>query len=373
MAIAHTGQAITEEVRQLAQTMRAAFLHNIGDIRLEEIRIPTLDSADQALVQIKAVGICGSDLHYYEKGRIGTAIVREPLILGHEAAGQVVEVGAQVTDLQPGDRVAIEPGRTCRRCEFCKSGRYNLCPDVIFLGTPPVHGAFCEYLAWPADFLFKLPEQMSYEEGAMLEPLAVGMHAARLAQISPGDSVAVLGAGPIGLVSLQAAAAAGATLTIATDVIPYRLRVARQLGATYTLDANTDVVEVVMELTEGRGVDVVIDCVGLAETTRQAIAMVRRGGHIQAVGLAQDSIDQFPLFDIINKEVSLAGTFRYANRHPSAIATVVAGKVDVKSLITHRFPLAEIPEAMAWVVENKHQVIKAIIQFGETNTNEEAN
>jgi len=349
--------------------MRAAFLHKIGDIRLEEVSIPALDSADQVLVQIKAVGICGSDLHYYEHGRIGPYVVEQPLILGHEAAGEVVQVGEQVTGIEPGDRVAIEPGRTCGQCEFCKTGRYNLCRDVIFLGTPPVHGAFCEYVAWPANFLFKLPEQMSYEEGAMMEPLAVGMHAARLSSISLGDSVAVLGAGPIGLVSLQAAAAAGATLTVATDLIPSRLQMARQLGATHALDANNDVVDAVMELTEGRGVDVVIDCVGLAATMDQAISMVRRGGHIQAVGLAQDTIDQFPLFDIINKEASLAGTFRYANCYPSAIAATVAGKVDVKSLITHRFPLAEIPEAMAWVAENKHQVIKAVIQFGETDTN----
>ena len=363
---------MTEEARKLTPTMRAAFLHKIGDIRLEEVPAPALDGGDQVLVHVKAVGICGSDLHYYEKGRMGTAIVREPLILGHEAAGEVVEVGEQVTDLQPGDRVAIEPGRTCGRCEFCKSGRYNLCREVIFLGTPPVHGAFCEYVAWPADFLFKLPDQMSCEEGAMMEPLAVGVHAARLSQIGLGDSVAVLGAGPIGLVSLQAAAAAGATMTIATDVIPYRLQMARQLGATHTLDANNDVVEAVMELTEGRGVDVVIDCVGLAKTVRQATRLARRGGHIQIVGMAADTADQFPLAEINNAELTLSGTFRYANCYPTAIAAAVAGRVDVKSLITHRFPLAEIPEAMAWVAENKEQVIKALIQFGETDTNQGA-
>ena len=354
-------------------TMRAAVLYDIGDIRLEERATPDLGGPDQALVQIKAVGVCGSDVHFYEQGRIGTFIVREPLILGHEAAGEVVEVGDQVTDLQPGDRVAIEPGRTCRRCEFCKSGRYNLCRDVIFLGTPPVHGAFCEYVAWPADFLFKLPDPMSYEEGAMMEPLAVGIHAARLSQISLGDSVAVLGAGPIGLVSLQAAVAAGATLTIATDVIPSRLQIARQLGATHTLDASNDVAEAVMELTEDRGVDVVIDCVGLAETARQAIRLARRGGHIQIVGMAADTADDFPIFGISIAELSLSGTFRYANCYPSAIAAVRDGKIDVKSLITHRFPLTKIPEAMAWVAENNEQVIKTIIQPAQSGGSSEEN
>jgi len=357
----------------LQRTMRAAFLHDIGDIRLEEVPIPALTDGNQVLVQIKAVGICGSDVHYYQHGRIGTHVVRQPLILGHEAAGEVVQVGEQVTDLQPGDRVVIEPGRTCGRCEFCKSGRYNLCPDVIFLGTPPVHGAFCEYVAWPADFLFKLPERMSYEEGAMMEPLAVGIHAARLSQIRLGDSVAILGAGPIGLVSLQAAAAAGATLTIATDVIPSRLQMAQQLGATHTLDASSNVVEAVLELTESRGVDVVIDCVGLAETIRQAASIVRHGGHIQAVGMGQDTIDQFPLFDIISKEVNLCGTFRYANRYPSALGAVQDGKIDVESLITHRFSLAETPEAMAWVAENKDQVIKAVIKPAQASDSLEEN
>jgi len=346
----------------LQAAMRAAVLYDIGDIRLKEIAIPELDGPNQALVEIKAVGICGSDLHYYERGRIGTNIVRQPLILGHEAAGEVIEVGEQVSNVQPGDRVAIEPGYTCRRCEFCKSGQYNLCPDVIFMATPPVDGAFCEYVTWPADFLFNLPDSLSYEEGAMMEPLAVGVHTAHLSEVTLGDSVAILGAGPIGLVSLQAAAAAGATLTIATDIIPSRLRMAQQLGATHTLDASNDVVDAVMELTEGRGVDVVIDCVGLAATIRQAISMVRRGGHIQAVGMAQDTIDQFPLFDIINGEITICGSYRYANHYPSAIAAVRDGKIDVESLITHRFPLAETPEAMAWVAKNNDQVIKAVIQ-----------
>jgi len=357
----------------VTQTMHAAFLHDIGDIRLEEVPIPALDGGDQVLVQIKAVGICGSDMHYFEHGRIGSYVVEEPLILGHEAAGQVVAVGEQVTQLRPGDRVAIEPGRTCGKCEFCKSGRYNLCPQVVFLGTPPVHGAFREYLTWPADFLFKLPDQLSYEEAAMIEPLAVGVHAVRLASIGLGDSVAVLGAGPIGLVSLQAAIAAGATLTIVTDVIPSRLQMAQQLGATHTLDANGDIVDIVMELTEGRGIDVVIDCVGLAETLRQAIQLARRGGHIQIVGMAEDSANDFPIFGINNAELSLAGTFRYANCYPPAIAAVADGKINVKSLITHRFSLTETPEAIAWVVANKEQVIKAVIHPTPAKDNLEEN
>ena len=355
--------------------MRAAVLHSAGDLRIEEVPRAQITSPHEALVRVEAVGICGSDMHYFQHGRIGDYVVREPMTLGHEAAGEVVAVGEEVTQLKPGDRVAIEPGYTCRRCEFCKAGRYNLCADVIFMATPPIDGAFCDYVAWPADYLFKLPERLSYEEGAMMEPLAVGVHAAARAAVSLGNSVAVLGAGPIGLVTLQAATAAGAALTIVTDVIPFRLRMATQLGATHVLDAQDDVAEAVEELTGGRGVDVVADCVGLPETIRQATQIARRGGHIQAIGLAAETVDQFPLFAVINKELSLAGSFRYANRYPAALAAVAAGAIDVQAMITHRFPLTEAPEAMAWVAEHKDQVIKAIIRpdnagdTGEDNAN----
>jgi len=341
--------------------MRAAVLHSAGDLRIEEVPRAQITGPYEALVRVVAVGICGSDMHYYQHGRIGDNVVRASMILGHEAAGEVIAVGDEVRGVVPGDRVAIEPGYTCRRCEFCKSGRYNLCPDVIFMATPPIDGAFCDYVAWPADHLFKLPEQLSYEEGAMMEPLAVGVHAVRRAAVSLGDSVAVLGAGPIGLVTLQAARAAGAALTIVTDVIPFRLQMATQLGATHALDAKDDVVEAVEELTAGRGVDVVVDCVGLPETVRQATEIARRGGHIQAVGLTAATIDQFPLFAVINKELNLAGSFRYANRYPAALAAVAAGTIDVQAMITHRFPLAETPKAMAWVAEHKEQVIKGVI------------
>ena len=182
----------------MGDKMKAAVLHAVGDLRVQTVDKPVITAPDQALVRIRAVGVCGSDVHFYERGRIGPYVVKDPVILGHESAGEVVEAGEEVEHLRPGDRVAIEPGVPDRTCRHCKTGRYNLCAAVPFMGTPPWNGAFCEYIAWPADFCFKLPEGLSFEEGAMTEPLAVAMQGAKRGGIQVGHSVAVLGCGPIG-------------------------------------------------------------------------------------------------------------------------------------------------------------------------------
>jgi len=214
---------------------------------------------------------------------------------------------------------------------------------------------------------------MSYEEGAMMEPLAVGIHAARLSHVSLGDSVAILGAGPIGLLALQAAQAAGATLTFATDLLLSRREMASQLGSTHVLDASDDVVEQITEFTAGRGVDVTMDCVGTSETTRQAISITRPGGHVQLVGMAGDIFDEFPVFEMHTAELTISGTFRYANCYPRAIAATSSGLVNLQPLITHRFTLEETPEALAWTSQNKDQFIKAIIQPTEGDSSKENN
>ncbi len=346
----------------MTETMQAAVMHGIGDLRIEQVPMPRLTDPTQALVRVQSVGICGSDLHWLFDGHIGDLWVQDPLILGHEAAGTVVQVGSAVTDLKPGDRVAIEPGYTCRKCRYCKSGRYNLCPDVVFMATPPVDGAFCEYVAWPADFLFKLPDALSIDEGAMVEPLSVGLWAARRAQVQPGDTVAVLGAGPIGLFTMQAAAAHGAATLIVTDVVPARLRLASRLGATCTVDVGRqDAAEVVRGLTAGQGVDVCFECSGHPALVPEAISLTRPGGRIQFVGMGPSTIEHFPIWDFISKELDAGGLFRYANCYPPALALLAAGKVDAKSLITHHFALAEAAEAMQWVHNNKDKVVKAVI------------
>jgi L-iditol 2-dehydrogenase len=346
----------------MAETMRAAVLHGVDDIRIEGVPMPSVSEERDVLVRVRAVGICGSDVHFLKRGRIGNFVLEQPTIMGHEAAGEVVEPGKRAGGLVPGDRVAVEPGCTCRRCEFCKSGRYNLCRDVVFLAAPPVDGAFCEYLAWPSDFLFKLPEQVSLEEGAMIEPLSVGMHAARRSGVTAGDSVAVLGAGPIGLTALQAAAAHGATTIIATDVVPMRLEKARELGATEVLDASeVDVEEAITEMTSGRGVDVAFECAGAVPTIQSAMRVVRNGGKVQLVGMPGETDPRVPIYEIINRELDVSGLFRYAGCYPPSISLIAAGRVDVKSLVTHHFELHEVPEAMEFVHEHKDQVIKAVV------------
>jgi L-iditol 2-dehydrogenase len=346
----------------MGETMRAAVLHATEDMRIEEVAKPHIKAPDEVLLRIKSVGICGSDIHFLRHGRIGNIVLEKPTIMGHESAGEVVEVGSAVTGVKPGDLVAIEPGKTCRCCEFCKSGHYNLCPQVEFLAAPPVDGAFCDYLVWPQDFVFKLPEGMTADEGAMMEPLSVGLHAVRLAGVRGGDSVAVLGAGPIGLTTMMCAKAHGATTVIVTDVVQTRLENAKRMGATHVVNVReNDAVEAIMDLTGGRGVDAAFDCVGSQPTIQQALRVARNQGAVQLVGNPEELEPRFPVFEIINRELTVRGTFRYVNCYPRAIALAAAGTVDVKSMITHHFSLDETVEALRWVDGNKDKVIKAVI------------
>ncbi len=284
------------------------------------------------------------------------------MILGHECAGEVVEVGGEVKTLAAGDRVALEPGVPCRRCEFCHEGRYNLCPDVVFFGTPPVDGAFCEYVTSPADFAYKLPDNMSTEEGAMMEPLAVGMWSTHRAGVGAGDAVAILGAGPIGLMSLQAAKARGATTVIISDVEQPRLEFAEKLGATHAINAGEqDTVEAIKELTGGRGADMVLEAAGTVTTLKQAIKAVKTGGKVIIIGAPPVDEAPIPVADLILRELDIGGIFRYANMYPRAIEAVGAGLIDVKSMITHHYPLAETREALVFADENKSECLKVAV------------
>ncbi|RLE14520.1 NAD(P)-dependent alcohol dehydrogenase, partial [Candidatus Aerophobetes bacterium] len=208
----------------------AMYLEKPGKIISRKIDMPEIKK-DEVLVKIKAVGVCGSDVHYYDKGKIGSFIVKRPLILGHECSGEIVEVGEEVKNLQIGDKVALEPGIPCRRCIYCKTGRYNLCPEIRFMATPPVNGAFVEYVAHPADFVFKLPENVSYEEATLFEPLAVGLYSVVRAKVGFGGKILILGAGPIGLSTLQAAINIGGGRITVADIYDFRLEKAKELGA----------------------------------------------------------------------------------------------------------------------------------------------
>jgi L-iditol 2-dehydrogenase len=341
-----------------AQEMTAVFLDEPQQMRTDRIPAPEPDEGE-ALVAIKAVGICGSDVHYYEHGRIGQFVVEEPLILGHECAGEVVALGDGVKSLRVGDRVAIEPGVPCRRCEFCKSGRYNLCQQVTFMATPPDDGALCEYVAWPEDFLYRLPQGVDNEMGAMIEPLSVGLHSVNLVELRFGEDVCVLGAGPIGQLAMAAARAAGAGSVSIVDLAQDRLEFAADYGADRTVNgADEEPAEVLAD-----SADVVLDCVGLPDTVREAIAIARPGGRIAWVGMAGDEVE-VPLPAVQAKELSVSAVWRYANVYQTAVDLMAAGRLDPRPLVTHRFSFPdEVQDAFEFAAGQRKGALKTMINL----------
>ena len=340
--------------------MKAAVLHQAGDLRLDDVPTPEYGPND-VLVKIKSVGICGSDVHYWRTGAIGDFVVREPMILGHEVAGVVAEVGANVTSLGVGDRVALEPGVPCRRCEACKTGRYNLCPDVQFFATPPVDGALSDYAVSPADFAYKVPDSLSLDAAALIEPLSVGLHACRRGNLTAGQSVLIAGAGPIGLTSLAAAKASGATEILISDVRPHRLEVAKKMGATHTFDAREDAEAVVKATTNGRGVDLAIECAGAEAAFVSCLKATKSGGTIVVVGLGDDSTYQVPMVELATKELDIKGIFRYVYTYPAAINLLASGAVDVEAMITHHFPLDEMLTGFEYAAKGTDGAVKVMI------------
>lgn len=342
--------------------MRVAVMTGIKEIELTERDIPK-PKEDEVLVRVEYVGVCGSDLHYYEAGGIGANIVKPPFVLGHEAGGRVVETGSKVTNLKVGDRVALEPGKTCGKCEFCKTGRYNLCPDVIFFATPPIDGVFQDYVAHPADLCFKIPDNMDTMEAALIEPLAVGFHAARQGNAKAGQTAVVTGAGCIGLVSMMALKAMGVTKVIVVDVMKKRLDKALELGAAAVVNGkDKDTVDEIMRLTDGKGADLVIETAGTEITARQAIHFTKKGATIVLVGYSATGEMTLPLGLALDKELEFKTVFRYRHIYPLAIEAVAAGKVNLKGIVTNIFPLDEVREAMKQSVENKADIVKSVIK-----------
>ena len=343
--------------------MKVAVMLGIGKMGFEERDIPQ-PKDDEVLVKLEYVGICGSDLHYYESGAIGDYVVKPPFVLGHEPGGTVVEVGKNVTHLKVGDRVALEPGKTCGHCEFCKTGRYNLCPDVVFFATPPVDGVFQEYVAHEAGLCFKLPDNVSTMEGALIEPLAVGFHAARQGGAQAGQVAVVTGAGCIGLVSMMALKAMGVSKVYSVDVMDKRLDKALELGADGVINGSReDAVKKVMELTGGMGCDLVIETAGTEITTRQAVQMTKKGATIVLVGYSKTGEIKMPISLALDKELTFKTVFRYRHIYPMAIDAVASGRVNLKGIVTNEFALDDIQEAMDESVNNKADIVKAVVKI----------
>lgn len=344
-------------------TMNVAVMTGIGKMDYTRRPIPT-PKDNEVLVKLEYVGICGSDLHFYESGAIGACVVKPPFVLGHEPGGVVVEVGKNVTHLKVGDKVALEPGKTCGQCEFCKTGRYNLCPDVIFFATPPVDGVFQEYVAHEAGLCFKLPENVSTLEGALIEPLAVGFHAANLGDAHIGQTAVVMGAGCIGLVSMMALKAKGVSKVYVVDIMAKRLEKALELGADGVINgAEQDAVEAVLALTNGAGCDLVVETAGTQITTRQAIHMTKKGSTIVLVGYSKTGEMTLPMSLALDKELTFKTVFRYRHVYPMAIDAVSAGKINLKGIVTDIFQLDDIQNAMDRSVADKANIVKAVVKI----------
>lgn len=348
----------------MEKKMKVAVMNGVGKMGFVEREIPQ-PADNEVLVKLEYVGICGSDMHYYETGRIGDYVVEPPFVLGHEPGGVVVEVGKNVTHLKVGDRVALEPGKTCGHCEYCREGKYNLCPDVVFFATPPVDGVFQEYVAHEAALCFKLPENVDTLEGALIEPLAVGFHAANQGGAHAGQTAVVFGAGCIGLVSMMALKAEGVSRVYVVDIMQKRLDKAMELGATGVINSmNTDVQEEIDRLTEGKGVDLVIETAGMEVTTRQAIHVTKKGATIVLVGYSKTGEMTLPLSLALDKELTFKTVFRYRHIYPMAIEAVASGKVNLKGIVSNIFNFDDIQAAMDKSVSDKANIVKSIVKIG---------
>jgi L-iditol 2-dehydrogenase len=333
---------------------RAAVLYGVKDLRVREWPTPS-PRPGELLVEVRSVGVCGSDVHYYQHGRIGHFVVEEPLVLGHEASGVVVAAGPGADAGRVGQRVALEPGVPCGRCRQCRAGRYNLCPDVRFFATPPVHGAFARYVAINGDFAHPVPSNLDDDEAALVEPLSVGVWAARRARLAGGERVLVTGAGPVGLVAAQVAAALGAAEVIVTDVNPRRLAVAADLGATTTIDLNR------AGIPADLGADALLECSGAPQALVDGITALAPSATAVAVGMGPSADATVPLQLIQNRELVLTGTFRYANTYPTAIALAASGRVRLAPLVTGRFGLDQAELALTAAATDP-TAVKAVVR-----------
>jgi L-iditol 2-dehydrogenase len=339
-------------------THRAAVLYGHRDIRIEQRPTPRI-GPDQALLRVRACTICGSDLHYYDHG----LAVPAPIVIGHEFAAEVVALGEHVRALEPGARVAVEPGISCGACEQCQHGYPNLCPQVRFCGSPPVDGAIQEYMAFPAHGLFALPSELSFVDGAMLEPLCIAIKALDFGKLRVGETAAVIGCGAVGLLIIQLLRAAGATEIYATDRLAYRREAALRAGATATLDP-ADPIRELMERTGVRGVDVAFEAASSSATPQQAIEMARFGGRMVLVGIQPD--DQVVLHTSVlrRKAITISPVRRAAHVYPRALALVRRGLVRLDWLVTHRFPLEEVNAAFALAADYADNVLRVAVEIG---------
>ncbi|TNH38356.1 NAD(P)-dependent alcohol dehydrogenase [Paracoccus haeundaensis] len=338
-------------------------LERKGQLALRDIALDQDLSPTDVRIAVHTVGICGSDVHYYTHGKIGPFVVEQPMVLGHEASGTVVEVGAQVTHLKPGDRVCMEPGIPDAASRAAKLGIYNVDPAVRFWATPPVHGCLTPQVVHPAAYTYRLPDQVSFAQGAMVEPFAIGMQAALRARIQPGDIGLVTGAGPIGMMTALAALAGGCAKVLVADLAQPKLDIIGAYPGIETVNIRTTpAAQAIAEATDGWGADVVFECSGAAPAILGLPALARPGGTVVLVGMP---VDPVPV-DIVGlqaKELRIETVFRYANVYDRAISLIAAGKVDLSPLISATIPFADSIAAFDRAVEARDTDVKIQIRM----------
>jgi L-iditol 2-dehydrogenase len=323
----------------MAKTMRASVMTGVGTLQIEERPVPS-PGPHEVLIEVAAVGVCGSDVHYYRNGRIGDFIVEEPMILGHELSGRIAAVGDGVDAGRVGQRVAVEPQHPCRRCRQCTAGRYNMCPEMKFYATPPVDGAFCRYVTIGAEMAHPVPDSVSDDAAALLEPLSVAIATMRKAEIAPGSTILIAGAGPIGVICAQAARAFGAARIVVSDPVPSRRERVLRFGATEVLDPAVDDIAAL-----DPQVEAFIDASGAAPAVVSGIMAVGPAGRVVLVGMGAGDY-ALPIHYIQFMEITVTGVFRYTDTWPAAIHLVSSGAVDLDSLVTGRYDLEHVADAL---------------------------
>lgn len=343
--------------------MQAVVLEKVKQISLRDFEIDEPLTPRHVRIAIRSVGVCGSDVHYYQHGRIGPFVVKEPMVLGHEAAGTVIELGPDVSHLKVGDRVCMEPGIADPNSRASRLGMYNLDPAVRFWATPPIHGCLRETVVHPADLTFKLPDNISFAEGAMVEPLAIGMHAANKAQIRPGDLAVVIGAGTIGMVTTLAALAGGCSRVIISDVQQPKLDLAAKLGPITAVNVTKqDLRTVVREMSDGWGADKVFEASGSAKAAAGVFELLCPGGTAVLIGMPGEPIP----YDVVAAQIIEARVehiFRYAHVYPRAVALMASGKIDVKPLLTDSFKFQDSIKAIDFACDMPPTSVKVIIEL----------
>jgi len=346
--------------------MLAARLHGARDLRIERVSRPSAPGRGQAIIHVKATGVCGSDLHLYHDGRIGDTDIKAPLVIGHEFSGIVAAVGAESLDgnfepLKPGTRVAVDPAQPCGHCELCDHGNPNLCCHLAFCGNNPYGGSLCEQMLMPARSCFPVPRNIDDEEAALLEPLGVAIHAVDFAKLRVAHSVAILGAGPIGLLILQVVRLAGADPIFISDKHPWRLKLAEKWGGIPIQCNREDAPQRVLKQTHGRGVDVAIEAAWADESVAQAADMVRLGGRLVIVGIAGGNQLELKASVARRKGLTIIMSRRMKHTYPRAIRLAASGRVDLAGLVSHRFPLKRAAAAFRLNAAYRDRVVKVMI------------